>query len=112
MTNTLYLPELREMLAANDVAGLEEFCTALHHPARTAEFVEGLTAEEAWVVLQHAELPLRVEIFRQMAEEIELRLPGASYYLCMEPESVWRRALGHAPSPDDILKDTIKWKSK
>jgi len=62
MTNTLYLPELREMLAANDTAGLKEFCTALH-PARTAEFMEGLTAEEAWAVLQRADLLLRVEVF-------------------------------------------------
>ena len=43
MTNTLYLPELREMLAENNVAELQEFCVALH-PARTAEFMEGLTA--------------------------------------------------------------------
>ncbi len=62
MTNTLYLPELREMLAEGDATALAEFCTALH-PARTAEFMEGLTAEEAWAVLQYAELPLRVEIF-------------------------------------------------
>ncbi|MBN1908289.1 MAG: magnesium transporter [Pirellulales bacterium] len=62
MTNTLYLPELREMLAENNAAELREFCTALH-PARTAEFMEGLTAEEAWAVLLHAETPLRVEIF-------------------------------------------------
>ncbi len=62
MTNVLYLPELREMLAKNDAAALAEFCTELH-PARTAEFMEGLTAKEAWAVLQHAELPLRVEIF-------------------------------------------------
>jgi magnesium transporter len=62
MSNTLYLPELREMLAENDTAGLKEFCTALH-PARTAEFMERLTAQEAWAVLQHAELPLRVETF-------------------------------------------------
>jgi len=62
MTNTLYLPELREMLAENDAAGMAEFCTALH-PARTAEYMEGLSAKEAWDVLQHAEVPLRAEIF-------------------------------------------------
>lgn len=62
MINTLYLPELREMLAGNDVAELREFCTALH-PARTAEFMEGLTTDEAWRVLQFADAPLRVEIF-------------------------------------------------
>lgn len=62
MINTLYLPEIREMLALNDEAGLREFCTALH-PARTAEFMEGLSAEEAFVVLQHAEPLVREELF-------------------------------------------------
>lgn len=62
MINTLYLPELREMLAESDAPGLEEFCTALH-PARTAEFMEGLTTDEAWSVLRHADLMLREQIF-------------------------------------------------
>ena len=39
MINTLYLPELREMLADGKAEELREFCTALH-AARTAEFVE------------------------------------------------------------------------
>ena len=47
MINTLYLPELREMLERRDEPALREFCTALH-PARTAEFMEGLSASEAW----------------------------------------------------------------
>ena len=54
MINTLLLPELREMLATNDVAGLVEFCDAMH-PARAAEFMEGLTPEETWRVLQAAD---------------------------------------------------------
>lgn len=62
MINTLFLPELREMLAEQDESGLREFCTALH-PARTAEFMEGLDRMEAWQVLQHADEPLRAEIF-------------------------------------------------
>ncbi len=69
MTNTLYLPELREMLAENDEAGLREFCTALHHPARTADFMEALTAQEAWKVLQYADLPLRADIFGFLDED-------------------------------------------
>jgi len=73
MTNTLYLPELREMLAANDAAGLSEFCEALH-PARTAEFMEGLDADESWKVLQHAEVPLRVEIFGFLDEEKQVEV--------------------------------------
>lgn len=62
MINTLYLPELRELLAKGDAEGLREFCTALH-PARTAEFMEGLTVDEAWGVLQHADPETREEIF-------------------------------------------------
>ncbi|MEZ6105905.1 MAG: hypothetical protein R3B96_07235 [Pirellulaceae bacterium] len=62
MVNTLYLPELREALAEGRDDELREFCTALH-PVRTAEFMEGLTADEAWRVLEHADVPTRVEIF-------------------------------------------------
>jgi magnesium transporter len=62
MINTLYLPELREMLSEGNKAELCEFCTALH-PARTAEFMEGLNAAEAWAVLMHAEPSLRAQIF-------------------------------------------------
>ncbi|MBN2021984.1 MAG: magnesium transporter [Pirellulales bacterium] len=73
MANTLYLPELREMLAENNAAELREFCTALH-PARTAEFMEGLTAEESWAVLQHADMPLRVEIFGYFEDERKIEI--------------------------------------
>lgn len=62
MINTLYLPELREMLAEHNEAELREFCTALH-PARTAEFMEGLNADEIWSVLQYADPVVRDEIF-------------------------------------------------
>ncbi|MDA7977356.1 MAG: magnesium transporter [Pirellulales bacterium] len=62
MTNTLYLPEIREMLAENNAVELQEFCQALH-PARTAEFMEGLRADESWNVLKHADNGSRVEIF-------------------------------------------------
>ena len=62
MINTLYLPELRELLAAGNTEELREFCEALH-PARTAEFMEGLAADEAWAVLLCTELHHRGEIF-------------------------------------------------
>lgn len=62
MLNTLFLPELREMLKTEDSVGLTEFCTAMH-PSRTADFMEGLTNEEAWEVLQFAPVAERVEIF-------------------------------------------------
>ncbi len=62
MINTLFLPELREMLADGHSQELTEFCTALH-PAKTAEFMEGLDGDEMWKVLQHAPPPLQAEIF-------------------------------------------------
>ena len=62
MINTLYLPELREMLANGDGDGLREFCETIH-PARAAEFMAGLTSDEAWNVLLSAELESRVDIF-------------------------------------------------
>ncbi len=62
MTNTLFLPELREMLAENDAAGLQEFCKTLHS-ARTAEFMEGLEPAEAWAVLQHTDDETRADIY-------------------------------------------------
>ena len=68
MINTLYLPELRELIEADNERQLREFCEALH-PARTAEFMEGLSAEEAWAVIRHASLALRSEIFSYFEAE-------------------------------------------
>ena len=82
MINTLYLPELREMLELNDLEGLREFCTALH-PARTAEFMEGLTAAEAWSVLQAADPPTRVEIFGYLDRQKQIEIIETC-----DPESV------------------------
>ena len=52
MVNTLFLPEIREMLASENTAELKEFCVALN-PGRTAEFMEGLEA----VSYTHLTLP-------------------------------------------------------
>ncbi len=73
MINTLYLPELREMLAAHDTAELREFCTALH-AGQTADFMEGLTPEEAWAVLQAADHNTRAQIFVYLPEEIQVKI--------------------------------------
>lgn len=73
MINPLYLPELREMLADNNADELREFCTALH-PARTAEFMEGLTAAEAWQVLQYADPDTREQIFGYFEPEKQLQI--------------------------------------
>ena len=73
MINTLYLPELREMLATNNAAELREFCAALN-PGRTAEFMEGLTAGETWAVLRHADPTERIEIFTFLEEATQVEI--------------------------------------
>jgi len=73
MVNTLLLPEIREMLAENNELELHEFCSALH-PSRTAEFMEGLTVDEKWRVLAHAEPGMKVEIFSYFSHERQIEL--------------------------------------
>lgn len=73
MVNTLYLPELREMLAEDNAEELREFCTALH-PARTAEFMEGLDASDIWRVMQYAQPDVREEIFSFFPEYKQLEI--------------------------------------
>ena len=73
MINTLYLPELREMLREENTGELREFCEAIH-PARAAEFMEGLSAEESWQVLQHADPATRVDIFGYLDEDKQVKI--------------------------------------
>ncbi len=73
MPNPLFLPELREMLAEKDANALREFCIALH-PARTAEYMEGLDANDSWEVLRHAEMDVRVAIFRYLLPEMQVEI--------------------------------------
>lgn len=68
MVNTLFLPELREMLTSENHAELAEFCEALH-PGRTAEFMEGLDSAESWAVLRHTDPGRRAEIFNYFPPE-------------------------------------------
>jgi magnesium transporter len=75
MINTLFLPELREMLAEKDAAGLREFCGALH-PARTAEYMAGLTPSETWEVLQFADSALRAEIISYIDRDRQVEMMG------------------------------------
>jgi len=104
MSNTLYLPELREMLAEENAAELADFCTALH-PARTAEFMEGLTAKEAWAVLHYAEVPLRVEIFGFFEENNQVEI------IETQDRAEIAEFIGHLPPDDrvDLLAEVRPW---
>lgn len=95
MINTLYLPELREMLAEHNGEELREFCMALH-PGRTAEFMEGLSAHEAWEVLQFAEPNLRAEIFSFFEEEQQTTI------LSEEDDKQVADLITHLPADDAV----------
>ncbi len=56
------------MLESKDSTALREFCEAIH-PARAAEFMEGLSSEEAWQVLENTDLELRVDIFSYFGKD-------------------------------------------
>ncbi len=100
LPNTLYLPELREMLAENNTAELEEFCTALH-PARTAEFMEGLTSAEAWAVLRNSDRATRASIFSYFDREKQLEIVESA------DRAEVGKLLAELPADDrvDILKE-------
>jgi magnesium transporter len=100
MVNTLFLPELREMLAENNTFELHEFCTALH-PARTAEFMEGLDAPDSWRVLQHADLKLREEIFGYLSRDKQLEI------IHLQDRAEVAELLADLPADDrvDLLRD-------
>jgi magnesium transporter len=104
VTNTLYLPEIREMLAEGNEAALSEFCTALH-PARTAEFMEGLTGREVWAVLQHADMGLRAEIFGFLDEQKQIEIVETQ-----DREEI-ARFIGELPADDrvDLLNQVRPW---
>lgn len=100
MINTLYLPELREMLATDDKLGLREFCQALH-PARVAEFMEGLEPDEAWRVLQASDHDDRVAIFGFLNESTQVGILES-----VEPTAV-SQLVADLPADDrvDLMND-------
>src|SRR5262245_33597436 len=60
--NPLILPDLREMLAERDDAGLAQIAGELH-PAMLAEISEGLSLDETWQLLNHGDLIRQAEVF-------------------------------------------------
>jgi len=101
--NSLFLPEIREMLAENNDEHLREFCYELH-PARTAEYIEGLSASEIWELLQHCDLAQRVEIYNFLDEEKQLEI------LETAPRDEIATLVADLPSDDrvDILNELDK----
>ena len=72
----LFLPDLRELLAADDAVGVVEFCQALH-PAAIGEVLEGLEVGESWRVLERCEPERQAEIFSYLTLPYQLELVKA-----------------------------------
>ena len=129
MVNTLFLPEIREMLAEDNQQELREFCSAIH-PAGTAEFMGGLTPDETWRVLQFADEQTRGEIFlyfdrdrqieliqqrnRQevadlMQNVLELSLGGRrAMYRCVASQAIGEAENSIVRAGFSIYRDTVK----
>jgi len=73
MINSLFLPELREMLTDQNLEELSGFCVALH-PSRTAMFMEGLEDDEVWQVLKHTDAENVADIFSFFSRDRQLDL--------------------------------------
>jgi len=56
------------------------------------EFISGLDAKMRYFQ------PLRIELYRKVAEWISARAPQAMIYLCMESDAVWKQSFGFTPS--------------
>lgn len=100
MVNTLFLPELREMLTEQNKAGLAEFCEALH-PGRTADYMEGLSPSEAWDVLRNTDRVRRAEIFTYFEPQKQIDI------LTTEPPAELAGLIVELPADDrvDLLQE-------
>ncbi len=73
MKQSLLVPELRELLEANDMQTLRKFCER-SHPETAAELLSGLEPGEIWRILQALPVGLRATIFSyfDLDEQVEL----------------------------------------
>jgi len=97
--NPLLVPELREMITARDGKALHDFCEAIH-PVVVADLISPLSAGEAWEVLQHADPPLRAEIFSHLDDDFQ-----ANVVLTLRREEIARLL---ADMPPDERADLFK----
>lgn len=74
MAHVLFGPELRMMIAENDVAGMREFCESLH-PATVAEtLADEFEVEEAWRVLQTTNIRNQAAVFEYFPIEWQVKM--------------------------------------
>ncbi len=73
MTNPLLLPELKELLEAEDHAAIREFCIDTH-PEVVSEFLSALSSGEIWRILMLLPSRLRAQIFAhfELDQQVDL----------------------------------------
>ena len=67
------LSELRDMLATGQSHAIQKLCAA-GHPAALAELISALSVREVWAVLEHADAPLRAEIFSHLENVLQIEI--------------------------------------
>ncbi len=74
MAHPLFAPEVKLMLAEENLAGLSEFCESLH-PATIAEALdEGFTPEQIWEVISQANLRTQASIFEYLPPGVQVEM--------------------------------------
>lgn len=73
MTNPILIPELRELISANDIESIRNFCQQTH-PGTVAELLDAMENPEIWKILHMLDVPLRAEIFSnfELYKQVEL----------------------------------------
>ncbi len=73
MPHVLFGPELREMVAEKDAAGLRAFCESLH-PATVAEALDEFTPEQVWEAISSSDIRTQAAIFEYLpiAKQVEM----------------------------------------
>lgn len=73
MPHPLFSPEVRELLAEKDAAGMKAFCESLH-PATVAEALDEFDAEDVWAFLKDVPIATQADIFEYFPEDKQVQL--------------------------------------
>jgi magnesium transporter len=74
MSHPLFGPELAQMLAGGDAAGLREFCESLH-PATVAEALDAEFApDQVWEVISQADIRTQAAVFEYLPPALQVEM--------------------------------------
>ncbi len=97
---TLLLPELRQMIAENNIEEMREFSEVMH-PANAAEFMANLNPSEIWTILRNIDVIKRASILSYFDQETQVAIFESA------PRSEIAEVIEYLPSDDrvDILDE-------